>query len=87
MFQCPACGKAKINPWRKLTLSAVATWPCSGCDADLSVPWWDFVVAAVCMVPPMFVASPILMEIGGTVAYVVIHQFAVPLVSRNRSGR
>jgi hypothetical protein len=51
------------------------------------VPWWDFAVAVVCMLPPMFLARPILGEVVGTVVYVVVHQLWVPLVVRGpRSG-
>jgi hypothetical protein len=76
-----------LSPWRKLTVSAAATWPCSGCNVELSVPWWDFAVAAVCLVPPMLVVSPVLAEVAGTIIYVGVHQFAVPLVIRGRQDR
>jgi hypothetical protein len=80
MFRCPACRKGGISPWRKLALSAMVTWPCDACDAELSVPWWDLAVAAVCFVPPLFMPHATLAEIGGTVVYVIVRLYGIPLV-------
>ena len=85
MYRCPACRKGGISPWRKLALSAAVSWPCDACDTELSVPWWDLAVAAVCFVAPLFMPHATLAEIGGTVVYVLVHLYAVPMVARSRA--
>jgi hypothetical protein len=86
MFHCPACRNGRISPWRKLALSPAVTWPCDACDAELSVPWWDLAVAAVCFIPPLFMAHATRAEIGGTIVYVIVRLYAVPLVVRARAS-
>ena len=47
MSDCPACAEKPMARWKKAFVSPLGPVPCESCDADLTVTWPAYLLAAL----------------------------------------
>jgi hypothetical protein len=93
MRTCPYCKREAVTFWQKATLGTARTLPCQSCGKQVSVgarSSWGVVpflaglaIAGYLALSPLGIAA----AVAGTVAMFLVHEFAVPLVGRDPSGK
>jgi hypothetical protein len=86
MLTCPACKRATISKWRKLTIGSGTSTTCPACGTRVTVPAYDAAVGFGAVLLPSLLHVP-LPYIGVLfVGYVAWHQLQVPLIIKGTKG-
>jgi len=87
-MSCPYCHQRAMSIWRKCVLGPETSVPCLSCQRKVGIPW-AAVAAAVPIALGILAAVrlPVPWSIGslaaGTLAYIALQQFLVPIVGRD----